>query len=337
MKQYKKLLIFTTLATLLPIPVHFFLGRDGIFPVFVPLMMAAAQVLCVFITCKDPRNSSQHRKPMTVVMWIMPVMTNVMCYLDMALALGLDFSFTLIFNFLFGLMFMFIGNYLPKVKMNSTLGIKIYWAYTSEENWNATHRFGGKVWFWGGFVILLSCLLPENWGFGVMMVSIFALSIIPLVYSWRYYNMQKARGDVLKPVIQPSTRAGKWAIIFTAATLVFVGVMMFTGDIEYRFEDTYFTAEASHYDDLIVHYDAIESMELLESHVPSTRRWGYGSARLLMGTFESPELGLFTRYTYTEPGLCILMKVSGKPYVLSAKSPEATKALYEELMSRVDN
>ena len=32
-----------------------------------------------------------------------------------------------------------------------------------EENWNVTHRFGGKVWVAGGVVILFGILLPQEY------------------------------------------------------------------------------------------------------------------------------------------------------------------------------
>ena len=38
-----------------------------------------------------------------------------------------------------GLLFMIIGNYLPKVKQNNTIGIRVVWTLQDEENWSATH------------------------------------------------------------------------------------------------------------------------------------------------------------------------------------------------------
>ena len=61
-----------------------------------------------------------------------------------------------------GLVFVFTGNYLPKVRQNSTLGIKVKWALENEENWNATHRFAGRVWVIAGFVCMACGLLPRR-------------------------------------------------------------------------------------------------------------------------------------------------------------------------------
>mgnify|MGYP000573868704 FL=1 len=46
-----------------------------------------------------------------------------------------------------GLLFVIVGNYLPKVKPNRTIGIRVVWTLQDEENWNATHRFSGKIWW----------------------------------------------------------------------------------------------------------------------------------------------------------------------------------------------
>lgn len=34
------------------------------------------------------------------------------------------------------LLFIVIGNYLPKIKQNNTIGIRIVWILQDEENWN---------------------------------------------------------------------------------------------------------------------------------------------------------------------------------------------------------
>ena len=44
------------------------------------------------------------------------------------------------------LLFIVIGNYLPKIKQNNTIGIRIVWILQDEENWNATHSFSGRIW-----------------------------------------------------------------------------------------------------------------------------------------------------------------------------------------------
>ena len=79
-----------------------------------------------------------------------------------------------------GLMFAAIGNYFPKCRPNRTVGIRIIWTLGSEENWNATHRFAGKVWVIGGLIMVLAALLPEVPGIIVTILAAAALSILPI-------------------------------------------------------------------------------------------------------------------------------------------------------------
>ncbi len=336
LKQYKKTLILTSALTLLPLPVMLLLGREWSAILVTPLIMLAGQWLGMSFTLKDPGNQKQNPKPMKTVLWILPILSNVCCGIDYAFASGWNFSIAAVLMLFLGGMFAVIGNYLPKVKMNSTLGIKIPWAYTSAENWNATHRFGGRSWFLGGLAIMVGAFLPENWSFSVMLAGILVLTVLPVLYSYCYYRKQKARGDALIPFPPVMTgRGGKLSLIFLAVTLLIVGALMFTGDIDYHFEDDRFTAEADFYDDLELVYDVIESLEYREGNVPGTRIWGYGSFRLLLGNFQNEEFGSYTRYTYYDPQSTVVLTTMKKTYVFSGRNREETLALYQTLLERI--
>lgn len=43
-----------------------------------------------------------------------------------------------------GVLFIGMGNYLPRVRQNYTMGVKTPWALADPENWQRTQRFGGK-------------------------------------------------------------------------------------------------------------------------------------------------------------------------------------------------
>ena len=73
------------------------------------------------------------------------------------------------------------------------MGIKLPWTFASEANWNATHRFGGKVWFFGGIVTILTSFLGSFW---LLMVILAAMVILPTIYSYLYYrNHEKETAD----------------------------------------------------------------------------------------------------------------------------------------------
>lgn len=356
-RKNKKTLILTSLLTLLPIFVGLLLwdklpekfathwGMDGQpdgwsslpFAVFVPpLIMLAVQWLCVLVTAKDPGNKNRNKKMQKLVLWIIPVISNLSSGLMYALALGVTFSISNFMVVFLGLMFVVMGNYLPKCRQNSTIGIKVPWAYTSEENWNATHRFGGKLWVIGGLVIALCGLIPGEFGMYIMLIAIFVLAFLPMIYSYCYYRKQKASGDALVSMPPMFGRSGKLTAALLILILLFVLAVLFTGGIHIRFGEDAFTIEASYYDDLTVEYDAIDSIDYREGNVSGTRIFGFGSLRLLMGNFENEEFGAYTRYTYYNPDTCIVLTVGDKTLVISGETVEETNTIFVELSAKIN-
>lgn len=335
-RENKKTLILGSIVTLLPIPIDLLLGREWGASMAMPLIFLATYWLCVFVTAKDPGQKKQGKKPLLLVLWIIPIVSLVVCGFDYLVHTRQDFPVVTIFCLLFGIMFMAIGNYLPKVRQNHTIGIKVSWAYTSEENWNATHRFGGKAWFIGGLICALSGFLPEKWGIPVMIVSIFVLVLLPIFYSWWYYRRQKARGDELAPMPKlASSKFGKVTVVFLVAIAIYVVCVLFTGNLTYQYGEESFTIQASYYDDLTVDYGDIEDISYQDENYPGYRVWGYGSFRLLMGTFQTENIQ-YTRYTYYRPDSAVVLTVKGKPLVISGKDPAETKAIYDALVQRVN-
>lgn len=362
LKQHKRTLILTSLVTLLPIVTGLLLwnqlgetmithlGFDGqpdrvssrAFAVFVPpLILLAGHWLCVGLTMLDHKNAQRNPKPFRVVLWVIPITSNLCCGMFYALALDLPVSPTVLMNGFLGILFIAIGNYLPKCRQNRTMGIKLPWTFRSEENWNATHRFGGRVWVIGGVGILFSTLLPGGWSVGVMVASIFALTLIPIVYSYLYYRRQLRRGDTFTPMAQ-SEKEKKFAKAFTIGTLIFMPLLLiflwvtlFTGHVEVSFSEDHFSVDASFYDDLVVYYDRVESVSYHNGNIPGNRTFGVGSFRLLLGQFENEELGPYTRYTYYDPDSCVLLYVNGRPLVLSGKDAAETQSIYQQLLARI--
>ena len=84
---------------------------------------------------------------------------------------------------------------MPKFKSNFFTGMKTPWALSSENVWNKTQRLGGRLFFFGGLVILMSCfVVPEKqlfWGaMGIMLL----ICLIPTVMSYLWYQ-QEVQGE----------------------------------------------------------------------------------------------------------------------------------------------
>lgn len=151
---------------------------------FMPLFLLAIHWLCVFATSADRKNKDQNRQPMTMVLWICPILSVLLFGLIYAVAMGLDINMNTVMPLILGVAFVVIGNYLPKCRQNHTIGIKLPWTLHSEENWNKTHRLGGKLWVLGGFLMMLSVLLPNHWIAWYVLLILVILVFIPTVYSY---------------------------------------------------------------------------------------------------------------------------------------------------------
>ena len=127
-----------------------------------------------------------------LVLWICPVLSLVISSLVYTYALGYDFlDIPFIMCLLVGIVFIIVGNYLPKCRQSYTMGIKLPWTLDDEGNWNATHRFGGWVWVICGVAMLATAFLGNFWVLlGVLLVAV----ILPTVYSYLYYRKHKKNG-----------------------------------------------------------------------------------------------------------------------------------------------
>lgn len=86
---------------------------------------------------------------------------------------------------LIGLLYIILGNYFQTIKANYFIGIRTPWTLENETVWKETHKLGGKMWFIGGIVVILSSLiLSKGTNFTLFLIITGIITIIPLVYSY---------------------------------------------------------------------------------------------------------------------------------------------------------
>lgn len=155
---------------------------------FMPIILLALHWVCVFITSLDPKKQNIDGKPLKLVLWIVPIISLFLGVMMYGQFVGKGINVAFISILFFGVFFIVIGSLLPKCKQNYTVGIKIPWTLDSEENWNKTHRFAGKVWMIGGVVLILTSLFKN---FILFFIIVILMTVIPLIYSYLYYKKQK--------------------------------------------------------------------------------------------------------------------------------------------------
>ena len=62
-------------------------------------------------------------------------------------------STNVIVSVLIGALFVGIGNYMPRIGQNYTMGVRTPWAFNDPENWRRTQRFGGKCFMLMGIAV----------------------------------------------------------------------------------------------------------------------------------------------------------------------------------------
>lgn len=146
-----------------------------------PLILLAFQWVCVLATLADPKRGNHGEKILQLVFWIIPVLSVLVFTVTYLAAMGTEVRMERIMPVFMGLLFVIIGNYLPKCKQNYTIGIKIPWTLNNQENWNKTHRFAGKIWVVCGCVMILASFFG---GVVVFFCAALVMVLVPFVYSY---------------------------------------------------------------------------------------------------------------------------------------------------------
>lgn len=206
MKEYKKTMIATTIVSLLPILVgvllwerlpdqiatHFDMNGNPNgwtskgFTVFgIPIFMTVMQWIGMTATLQDPKKKNMSEKLLRFILWFIPVVNWILVVLCYGYELGYKISEPFWMYGIMGIMFLVVGNYLPKCRQNYTMGIKIPWTLHDEENWNHTHRLAGYLWMFAGIIMLANIFLNQSW---LLVAAMVIVLIVPMIYSYLYYR-----------------------------------------------------------------------------------------------------------------------------------------------------
>ncbi len=88
-----------------------------------------------------------------------------------------------------GILYIVLGNYLPKTRQNWFLGVRTPWTLSSEYTWEKTHRLAGRLFFGVGFVCMICAFIVD----GIALVAVatgsaVSVALISVVYSFIIYR-----------------------------------------------------------------------------------------------------------------------------------------------------
>ena len=333
-RKYRGTLISSALVILAGVLV----GFTSIQGKWINLFFVVMQCVFVAIIFYDNRNRQQNRKVIGMTIWIIPVITLLYNGIVRLVDMGADIE-NLFMAFIYygtGLMFMVIGNYLPKVKQNNTIGIRVIWTLQDEENWSATHRFSGKLWVASGVLCMLCGLFGESIAALVLyIVSIMAAAIVSILYSYLFYKKKMAAGEKLK--IQYNKKTIVIYVIVSVFVVIFTIWTLFWGGIDISFHDNDFTVEAQGWSDYTVDYEQIDSISYKENLFQNgndRRTNGMGNLKYGMGNFRNDIYGDYIRYTHASCHSYVVMDIGGKILVVNGADESETKKIYDTLREK---
>lgn len=306
------------------------------FAVFgLPLILLVLNIICIITGSFDKLNRGT--KAQNIIYYIIPAISIFASASIYSAAFDKSWEFAALIPVFLGVLFTVMGNLMPKVRRNSTLGFKYKWTLQSEENWNATHRFGGKVMVIAGLLIILTAFFPIIPMFITSMTILLTAIIITTVYSYLYYKKEVETGKTDFEYINPKAHKIGKIIALTVIPVILIGVaiIMFTGSITVTYNEKSFTVDSTYYDALTINYDDIESIEVKENVSVGLKEFGFNSAKLSLGKFKNDEFGSHTRYTYNSCKTVVVMKIDGKTLVINDKDDDVTREIYLKIKSEM--
>lgn len=189
-----------------PMPVHF--GPDGTPDGFMPRtlgvlilpgMVLLTPLLLLLVTRLDPRRAhvDKNRGPLTTIVVALAAFTIGIQWMVLSTATSsepvLDGSSVLV---LMGLLWVVLGNVLPKLKSNWFAGIRTPWTLHSERVWHRTHRVAGWCFAITGLLAVgIAAVTSEETGLMTALPLLIGAAIVPVVYSYIAYLDEGGRGE----------------------------------------------------------------------------------------------------------------------------------------------
>jgi uncharacterized membrane protein len=208
MKRYKWSLILSTAALLLPVVVglvlwsrlpdsvatHFDFNNvpNGWSPKWVvvfgiPAFLLVIHLLSLWATLRV--DGEKKGLPIGLLCWIVPAITFMTEGMVYAYALEVAVDIGLVACLLIGVLFVALGNYLPKCQVNSVCGVRVPWTMKDPDIWARTHRVAGISMVSCGVAILVGAWFES---LRVVLFGLFFVAVlVPLVYSYVIYKKKK--------------------------------------------------------------------------------------------------------------------------------------------------
>lgn len=163
--------------------------------ILIPILLPLLTYLIFLIVPKiDPKNKlNKMGNKLNTIKFLTTAFMSILALFIIYSAKNQTFTNPNYIVLLIGSLYLILGNYFKTIKANYFIGIRTPWTLENETVWKETHKLGGKMWFIGGLLIIISSLLLENQlNFTLLLIITSIITIVPVVYSYlKFQNLKK--------------------------------------------------------------------------------------------------------------------------------------------------
>jgi uncharacterized membrane protein len=154
-----------------------------IIPILLPLLV---YIIFLVVPKIDPKNKlNKMGNKLQTIKVLLTTFMSILALFIIYSAKNQSFANPNYIILLIGVLYIILGNYFKTIKANYFIGIRTPWTLENETVWKKTHKLGGKLWFVGGIIVVLtSLILDKEPNVTVFLIITGIITIIPIVYSY---------------------------------------------------------------------------------------------------------------------------------------------------------
>ncbi len=181
-----------------------------IYPIVVIAMAIFWEAICSYYRKKATKEEDEKKraeinnnvKVIGITAVCVTVLFNILHYISLYKActttelsvLNVEIDSIKITCILMGILFVFLGNALPKTKLNGTIGLRCTYSMYNDVTWSKSNRFGGfALVIVGVITVITSMIFNGVISMILMMIFLIASIIIMISYAKKVYEEEKVK------------------------------------------------------------------------------------------------------------------------------------------------
>lgn len=156
----------------------------------IPLLALGIYALLAIVPRFDPgrRNYQSFAKAYNVIRIATTCFLAALYTVILLVTFGYRVDMNTVILLMMGVLFIVLGNYLPKLRPNWFAGIRTPWTLSSQLSWDKTHRLAGWLFLLMGALFLIVAIFQSVWTITAMLIFDGLCLAWMVVYSYLVYR-----------------------------------------------------------------------------------------------------------------------------------------------------